>query len=281
MAQSSQETAKFWLDPELDNLEILRATYVTHTFARHTHEGYAIGMIEAGVEAFTYQGIAYQAPPDSVVAIHPGEVHTGQAGIPAGWTYRMLYPCVSLMQRAAAECQLSDSSVPYFPNAVMHDPALATQFRQVHCAIETSRSPLERESRLLWLLAQLITRHAEARPQFIPLGNEAKQVQQIQDYLQANYTQSISLNRLAQLADLKPLRLLRLFRKQVGLPPHLYLVQTRVANAKALLRSGIPLAQVAVDTGFTDQSHLTRHFKRWVGVTPKQYALGCKNVQDF
>lgn len=59
-AQRSQETAKFWHDPTLQNLEMLRATYVTHTFSRHTHDGYAIGVIEAGVEEFTYRGAVHQ-----------------------------------------------------------------------------------------------------------------------------------------------------------------------------------------------------------------------------
>ena len=281
MVQPLQETAKFWHDPVLENLEMLRATYVTHTFARHTHESYAIGVIEAGVEAFTYQGTHYQAPAGSIVAIHPGEVHTGHAGIPEGWAYRMVYPTVSLMQKAAADCLLPAQTVPYLPKAVIDDPQLAIALRQLHNAIEHSRSDLERESRFLWFFAQLIARHAENRPQLVSLGNETQRVRQVQDYLQANYTQNISLDELARLVNLKSLRLLRLFRKIVGLPPHVYLVQTRVMNAKRLLRAGIPLAQVAVDTGFTDQSHLTRHFKRWMGVTPKQYAIACKNIQDF
>lgn len=281
MSQPLQETAKFWCDSALENLEMLRATYVTHTFPRHTHDGYAIGVIEAGVEAFTYQGALHQAPAGSIVVIHPGEVHTGQAANPGGWTYRMLYPDVSLVQKAAAELVQRSPGVPYFPAPVIYDPLLATQLRQLHVAVETSRSQLERESRFLWLFAQLIAKYAEVRPQIPAIGNEAKRVQQIQEYLSANYYRSISLEQLAQMANLKPLRLLRLFRKHVGLPPHVYLVQTRIANAKALLRVGVPLAQVALDTGFTDQSHLTRHFKRLVGVTPKQYAIGCKNVQDL
>jgi AraC-like DNA-binding protein len=281
MDQPLQETVKFWRNPVLENLEMLRATYVTHSFSRHTHEGYAIGVMEAGVEAFTYQGAAHQAPAGSIVAIHPGEVHTGHAAIPDGWTYRMLYPEVSLMQKAAAELMPRSPGVPYFAKPVIYDPQLAAQLRQLHIALETSLSRLELESRFLWLFAQFIVRYADVRPHSTPIGNESQLVQRIQDYLGANYKHSISLEQLAQLVNLKPLRLLRLFRKHVGLPPHVYLVQTRVANAKALLRLGIPLAQVAVDTGFTDQSHLTRHFKRLVGVTPKQYAIGCKNVQDF
>lgn len=281
MVRQVQETTKFWRDPALADLEMLRATYVTHSFSRHTHEGYAIGVIEQGVEAFTYQGATHQAPAGSIVVIHPGEAHTGYAANSEGWTYRMLYPDVALMQKAAAEFTGRSPDVPYFPNPVIHDAQLAAQLRQLHLTIEQSPSTLERESRFLWLFAQLIARYTEVRPCFCAISDEVQIVQQVQDYLKANYSQCISLEQLAQMTHLKPLRLLRLFRKHVGLPPHVYLVQTRVMTAKALLRAGIAIAQVAVDTGFTDQSHLNRHFKRHLGVTPKQYVNGCKNVQDL
>lgn len=281
-AQPSEEKAKFWREPALDNLEMLRATYVTHTFSRHTHDGYAIGVIEAGIEEFAYQGSTHRAPAGSIVVVHPGEVHTGHAGTPSGWTYRMLYPEVTLVQKAAAELVGRSHVLPYFPNPVIQDRQLAAQLRQLHIAMETSTSRLERESRFVWTLAQLVARYADSHPQLAPLGQEYQVVRRIQDYLRANYTDSISLEQLAGIANLKPLRLLRVFRKQVGLPPHAYLVQLRIARAKMLLSMGLPIAQVAAHTGFTDQSHLSRHFKRLVGVTPRQYALGCcKNVQDL
>lgn len=272
---TTTEQVKFWRDPTLGNTEMLRATYVTHAFARHTHEGYAIGVIEAGVEAFAYRGGNYQAPAGSIVIIHPGEVHTGQAGIPSGWAYRMLYPEVSLLQTALAEVKEGAHGIPFFPNPVIQDMQLATQLRRSHIALETSDLPLERESRFLWILAQLITRYADSRSFITPLGQEHVAVQRIREYLQTHYAASVSLEQLSQIANLKPLRLLRVFQREVGLPPHTYLVQVRVARAKALLATGMPIAQVAYETGFTDQSHLNRHFKRYVGVTPGQYVSGC------
>lgn len=270
-----QEQAKFWRDPSLGNTEMLRATYVTHSFARHTHDGYAIGVIEAGVEAFAYRGSQHQATAGSIVIVHPGEVHTGQAGIPDGWSYRMLYPAVPLLQTALAEVQEGAKGMPFFPNPVIQDGHLAEQLRRSHLAIETSDSPLERQSHFLWTLAQLITRYADCRPLITPPGQEHQVVQQVREYLQAHYADTVSLEQLAQLVNLKPLRLLRVFQREVGLPPHKYLVQVRVARARALLSLGVPIAQVAHDTGFTDQSHLNRHFKRLVGATPGQYAAGC------
>ncbi|MGG6270951.1 AraC family ligand binding domain-containing protein [Leptolyngbya sp. AN03gr2] len=204
MTRQHQETIKFWRDPALANLEMLRATYVTHSFSRHTHEGYAIGVIERGIEEFTYQGSTHQAPAGSIVVIHPGEVHTGHAAEPESWTYRMLYPDVALMQKAAAEfteqsCVSHKAiDVPYFPNPVVHDPQLATQLRQLHWAIEQSPSILERESRFLWLFAQLIARYADVRPHLDKIGGETRIVEQIQDYLRANYMNNISLEELAE-----------------------------------------------------------------------------------
>lgn len=277
MTKSPVEQAKFWRDETLSNLEMLSATYITHSFSRHTHDEFAIGVIEAGVEAFTYQGSMHVAPASSIVIIHPGEVHTGHAGIPEGWKYRMLYPDAILLQKVLSEVDGSQS-IPYFPTPVIQDEQLATQLREFHIASETSAFQLEKESRLLGMLVQLVTRYADANPLSKSIGPEPLPVRLVQEYLNANYADAISLEQLATIANLKPLRLLRVFQKEVGLPPHAYLVQVRVSRAKAMLARNISISQVAFDTGFTDQSHLHRHFKRLVGVTPGQYMSGCNNI---
>ena len=275
--QTAHEQVKFWCDPL--GLELIHATYITHTFSRHTHEGFVIALIEEGVEAFRYQGSLHHAPAGSIVVIHPGEVHTGHAGIKSGWTYRTFYPNVALLQKAAAEVA-DNPSIPYFPTPVFQDKRLAAQLRYLHVCLESSASRLEKESRLLWTFAQLVRKHSQNPPFVKQIGQEAAVVKRIQDYLKTHYFENISLEQLASLANLKPLRLLRVFRHAVGLPPHAYLVQMRVTHAKKLLVAGMPIAEVAADTGFTDQSHLTKHFKRTVGVTPGQYIKGYINEQE-
>jgi AraC-like DNA-binding protein len=255
---------------------MLKARYFTHSFARHTHEGYAIGVIESGVEEFSYRGALHRAPAGSVVVIHPGEVHTGHAGVESGWSYRMLYPSVECVQQAIAGGLGSCERVPYFGEPIIHDPELAAALRHMHFTLETATSRLEQESRFLWMLNHLVVRHADSRPFFPPTGRDAQAVQQVREYLHAHVANPVSLADLAHLTGLKPLRVLRLFQKQMGLPPHAYLIQVRVQHAKQLLQTGLAIAQVAADTGFTDQSHLNRHFKRLVGVTPGQYGAGCQ-----
>ncbi|GAA5526609.1 AraC family transcriptional regulator [Herpetosiphon gulosus] len=120
-------------------------------------------------------------------------------------------------------------------------------------------------------MAQLIIRHAQSKPALTAQQRHPKAVTTIREYLAVHYADSISLEQLAQLVNLSPFHTLRMFRQATGLPPHGYLVQLRINQAKQLLHTQLPLAEVAVQTGFSDQSHLNRHFKRVLGVTPLQY----------
>ncbi|EFH84237.1 AraC family transcriptional regulator [Ktedonobacter racemifer] len=271
-----EEKTTFWRDPAFNDLELLQATYVTHSFAPHTHEGYAIGVIESGAERFKYRGSSHIAPQGWVVAVNPGEVHTGEAAIERGWSYRMFYPDVSLVQRAASPDEAPTLDVPFFPSPVIHDPMLAGMLAQLHLALASSPSTLERESRLTWTFAHLVMRHADTRLIERPTRGGRSIVQHVRTYLEEHATENVSLDQLASLVQLSPFHLLRVFRETVGLPPHSYLTQLRVMRAKRLIASSMPLAEVAGAVGFSDQSHLTRHFKALVGVTPGQYARACQ-----
>jgi len=269
-----QEHTQFWRDPALSNLELLRATYITHAFAPHIHEGYAIGVIESGAEQFKYRRSLHVAPRGSIVLINPGEMHTGEAASEQGWTYRMLYPDVSLLQRAASEVAGKQQDVPFFPAPVVDDPMLAAQLLRLHATLESSPSALERDSRFLWVLAQLISRHADSRASLRPLRGQQTWVTQVRAYLEDHYAENVSLEQLASFVNVSPFHLLRVFRDVVGLPPHNYLTQVRVSRARHLLQASLRPAEVALAVGFTDQSHLTKHFKALVGVTPARYAQG-------
>ena len=273
-AKATKEYAKFWRDPVLNDLEMLRASYVDYSFSRHTHEGFGIAIVESGAMAFECRGEMHVAPAGSVAITHPGEVHTGQAVVETGWTYRTLLPAIAWLRQAAEELSCSTGSTPYFPGPVIHDVRLNRQLVALHRTLEASPSSLERESRLLWSMAQLIRGYAGDRPVARAAGKEHAAVQQVRDYLNAYYSQNVSLDELAKLVELKPLKLLRAFKAEVGLPPHAYLNQLRVYQAKRLLIAGLSIADAAADTGFVDQSHLHRHFKKMVGVTPGQYVRG-------
>jgi AraC-like DNA-binding protein len=96
----------------------------------------------------------------------------------------------------------------------------------------------------------------------------------VRDYLRKRAHETITLDELARISRMSRFHLARVFAAHVGLPPHAYQTRLRIERAMALLRSGVRPGEVANLTGFADQSHLTRHFRRTVGVTPGEYAQG-------
>lgn len=105
------------------------------------------------------------------------------------------------------------------------------------------------------------------------LITQPRAVTQALNFIHANYALDVSLADVAAAAHLSPYHLTRLFKKATGVSPHQYLIRVRVESARALLTAGAgkrSLAEIAAAAGFADQSHLTRHFKRMLGVTPKQ-----------
>lgn len=275
---SPPERTKLWRLPQLGNPELLHATYIRQSFARHTHEGYAVGVIERGALGFFYRGENLVAPSGAVNLANPDEPHTGHAAGETGWTYRMFYLDAEILQQATDEIAGRPVAMPFFQAGVIHDDALARLIHQTHHSLEQEDIPgLEKETRLLWMLTQLILRYADAPPALQAIGRERRAVRRVRDYIEAQYHEDLSINRLAAVANLSPFHFIRVFRNETGLPPHAFLVQVRVRKAKALLAQRCPIATAAFETGFVDQSHLTRHFKRIFGVTPGQYS---KIVQD-
>jgi AraC-like DNA-binding protein len=274
----STELVKLWRRPELGNVELLRAHYVTQTFNRHTHDGFAIGVIERGALGFYYRGENVVAPAGLINLVNPDEVHTGHAATTDGWTYRMFYIDTALLQNAASEMASRQENIPFFDKGVIRDRALAETVHSLHTSLEANAAPrLEIESRFLVMLTQLIARHADAKPALRSVGREPAAVRRAREYIEACYTENISVGDLASIAHLSPFHFIRVFQKQTGMPPHAYLMQTRVRKARALLAQGWRIVDAAYETGFADQSHLTKHFKRTLGFTPGQYR---NSVQD-
>jgi AraC-like DNA-binding protein len=268
---ASAEMARYWRHSSVAGVDLLLARFVTHRYGRHAHETYTFGVIESGVEEFEYCGSLLRAGPGAVALLNPETVHTGQAAGPDGWAYRVFYPEVGLVEEIAAELGWG-RGVPSFPETVVSDPRSARLLRAAHVAAERG-DRLASSSLLRTALGGMLAAHAAAalgrrdrRP-----GRAPAAVAQTRELLVARLADPPSLDELAAAAGVGPFALLRAFRAETGLPPHAYLNQVRVRRARRLLDGGLAPAEVAACTGFADQAHLTRHFKRVVGVPPGAY----------
>jgi AraC-like DNA-binding protein len=251
---------------------------------KHSHAEYQFCLSLDFPGEYYYRGTHHPVPVGSLSVIHPGEMHSARdlddRQTPA--TYRTIYIRPERVAGITAEVAGRKTSVPFFSNPIILDSALSQHFLVFHRAVENAALKLEQESLLLSLLVQLMVRYAAILPSSRLLKQERRSVQRVREYLQDNYAENVTLDRLAQIANLSPYHLNRVFSAEVGIPPHAYQTQVRIDRAKLLLSRGVSIKQVAVDTGFTDQSHLTRYFKRLIKVTPGQYRLqNSKNIQDL
>lgn len=265
------EHARFDADAVL-GFERLTATYVTHHFNPHTHETPVVALIQGGVHGVAYRGAQVFVPPGSLLLVNPDERHTGYAADPGGWRYRVLYPELRLLQQAALYAGQTGRTLAFRPGLVT-DPDLAARFTRLHALLDAGASRLERETLTLQTLGGLLARHSQDRREQLSAGQDRRVVRQVRQVRQLldDPLSDLNLTELATQVNLSVYQLNRAFRKALGLALHDYQTQRRVHLAQALLRVGLPAAQVAVQAGFYDQSHLNRHFRRRVGVTPVQY----------
>ena len=264
--------ARVWRSADLGGLDLFRATGLRFTFRPHAHEEFFIALTEAGRAASIYRRDTHAIGPGDIIVLNPEEAHAG--GPPPGdsWAYRSLYLPPHLMGQLATEFPPGKPAMPRFAVDVVRDPRVAALLLRFHQLSERpGSSALCREACLAEGLLLLTTRHAGFLRQPRPPGREPRAVRAAREFLDAHAEDNVTLRDLARHAGLTPSHLCRVFRQATGMTPHAYQLQVRVRRAKALLLAGHPIAQAATEAGFWDQAHLTRHFKRTIGVTPARY----------
>jgi AraC-like DNA-binding protein len=253
--------------PAFPGIERIEAQFAGNAFEPHRHDTYALGVTIKGVQTFSYRGQRRFSMPGQVIVLHPDEEHDGGAGTDDGLQYRMLYlePAMLLECLDAARIGL-----PFVDQPVISDPVLAG-------TLLAALSELDRELDELFVddfvsrVASGLARHARA-PQR-PIGAIARtRARMARDYLEAHVTRAVTSGELEAVTGLDRFALTRHFRAAFATSPHRYLLMRRLQQARALIGAGEALSDAAFATGFADQSHLNRHFKKAYGVTPGQWA---------
>jgi AraC-like DNA-binding protein len=272
-----EPSVKIW-QPDGNTYELLNASGISTSMPRQIFQEYLIGVIEKGEAKFTYRGEQFQIGGGSLLLIEPGEAFMGQGSVEHPRTFRMLHASPQFLQSSISVLTERVLPLPHFTQPIVLHPILINTFSRIHRALEVPHSRLERDGWLLELVSLLLQHCASDAPKLMSYGRESDRVKQVRDFLMERFTENCSLEELAALVNLSPFRLNRVFSQEVGVPPHAFLNQVRVWRAKEQLVKGIAIAQVAVETGFYDQAHMTRHFKRLLGYTPGILQDG-KNVQ--
>jgi len=270
MGQSNEKpgelrTARY--DAEL-MVEAYQFQGVMQAFPSHFHEHYVVGFIERGRRNLSCRGERYVTAPGDLLLFNPGENHACEGAADQPLDYRCLNIAPDVMAKAAREI-FGGSGLPVFAQSVVFHCELIPDLRELHAMILRGETGVQKEERFFFLLEQLLRDYAHAGSPIQP--ERRAEVQAVCDYLLTHLDEPVSLDTLASIAGLSKYHLLRSFTRETGITPYRYLETLRIDRAKALLKQGETPANVALATGFWDQSHFSNTFKRLIGLTPGQY----------
>ena len=255
-------------DAALDGIERIEAAIARYTYEPHRHDTYAIGVTLQGAQSFHYRGAQHLSLPGQCLILHPDEIHDGKAGDASGLRYRMLYLDTAVLDDALAPL---GRTLPFIAEPVISDPELLRLALAILTIEDTKFARLEIDGRVAELAPVLLRLAGDAgrRSSKQPVSR----LYRVRDYLEANRFSQVGSDELEDVAGLDRYTIARQFRRQFGTSPHRYLLMRRLGSARERISLGEPLADIAADTGFADQAHLTRHFKKAYGMTPGRWAM--------
>jgi AraC-like DNA-binding protein len=256
-----------WQPGVPDISEVFHAHIEGWSYPKHAHDTWTILILDGGGISFSMERRDRAVSGAVVTLIPPGVVHDGRPapGVPDGFHKRNLYLDATFLP--------PDLTGRAVDRTNLDDVPLRRTISAIHDGLLRGDHPMHAEERLA-LVADRIGEHLRAGAPAEPRLPRRGRADQLRDLLDLHATEPYLLRDAATELGASVSSLVRGFRERFDLSPHAYLVGRRIEHARRLLLSGVAPAEAAVLSGFHDQAHLTRHFRRHVATTPGRYARG-------
>ena len=254
-----------WKPPVRGIREVLHARFTDHAYPPHTHDAWTLFIVDDGAIRYDLDGHPRAAERAMVSALPPHVVHDGRPATGHGFRKRVLYlePDVlgeDLIGRAVDRPAILDGS-------------LRRDVSALHDALGCIDDAFEAETRLAFVAERIRAALGGSAPNQ-PAAPGAELAEQLRAFLDANLFAPLTMAAAAQRLGSSPTQLARAFAGDFGIAPHAYVLGRRLDAARDRILAGQALADVATEVGFCDQAHLSRRFKRFLGVTPGRFAKG-------
>ncbi|MEZ6932260.1 helix-turn-helix domain-containing protein [Aeromonas sp. S16(2024)] len=265
--EAGPDRHSFWHDPALPFIEARAVQDGRHVcYDKHSHAHFSIGAITGGHSHYLNQRSLQEVGPGSLVLMNPEEVHACNPIADQPWSYLMFYLDTDWLRSQQEEAGLGTEFRP-FDMTASRDPLLYQGLCRLHRQLVEAPDPLAREVACHLFSRQLLARLTPARWDDRP----PQHLQRAAELMQDDSASPLSLSQLSAVAGPTSSHFVRAFSHHYGMTPHAYLLDQRIRHARTLLKQGQPLAEVALASGFADQAHFQRQFKRRVAATPGQY----------
>jgi AraC-like DNA-binding protein len=256
-------------------LEAMYAHFERHVYHRHSHEGYSFGVTEDGAQSFRCRGAGHTSVTGMVMAFNPDDPHDGHPADEFGFTYRIIHIGTGLVASVLGDITGRPARLPLFAEPVVADPVLARNLSALHLALLGGAPALRRDELLAAAVRSMARRAAtgpgaadgDAPPTWTAAAGTAA-ARRARDVIDADAGADITAAQLAEAAGCSRFALHRAFTAAYGMTPGDYQRQQRLRAARRLIAQGWPIGDAAAHAGFADQSHLTRWFGRYYGITP-------------
>lgn len=273
----NENWVKMRLASHLDGVKTRAANLTAdHVAPRHVHQQYVFSLAVKGAWAMDcgHCRATHVFKGGDLLLTEAHEVYAGRTvGKPPWLNYSINISKEKLVSLLDFAADGKPIRLPHYAAGAVQNASLRRLFLALHDSVSDERTALEQESLLLDWIVSVGQNYAEQSDGF---GNrriysESSAVRRVREFIRENVGENINLQTLARIARLSPFHLNRAFRAQIGLPPHEFQNQLRIEKAQNLIARKKSFSEIALETGFTDQSHFNRFFKRYTGITPKRF----------
>ncbi|PJI08635.1 MULTISPECIES: AraC family transcriptional regulator [Clostridium] len=250
---------RYFMNGSGGNIEVKKCYNTIHSCKMHFHNEISIGFVNRGCSKTEIYDKNYEVRSGTLLMIPDNMPHKCTPHDYNNWEFTMFY-----VDKEWFKEEFSFENIEF--SYVNLDENIFLKIDRLFSEIEKNEMSMESECSLIKYISMF--NHSELNYKKLP---KISRIKEVKKYLKDNYLSDLKLNDLSKKANVSKYYLIRRFEQYYGLSPHQYMINLRINYAKKLLKHNKDFTDIALESGFYDQSHFTRYFKEYTGVTPMEY----------